>query len=55
MAAKASEVMGLGKGVVTEMGRWREKKADAAISAGRAGSALHCRPLLVVRVDGVGG
>jgi hypothetical protein len=33
MEAKAVEVMGLGKGEVTEMGRWREKKVEAAMSA----------------------
>lgn len=32
--AKALWVMGLGKGEVTEMGRWREKKVEAAMSGG---------------------
>jgi hypothetical protein len=33
MEAKESSVMVFGKGRVTEMGRWSEKKAEAAISA----------------------
>ena len=34
MEAKAEVVMGFGKGEVTEMGRWREKKVEAAMSGG---------------------
>jgi hypothetical protein len=33
IAAKASSVTALGKLAVTDMGRWREKKDDAAISS----------------------
>jgi hypothetical protein len=32
IAAKASSVMAFGKLEVTDIGRWREKKAEAAIS-----------------------